>query len=148
MRKHTASKHVSDTAQSARQRARPTARRQRVDLMFRAFSDQTRLRILQLLRYGELCVGDLVQILRVPQPTASRHLSYLRRAGLVVTRKHGLWMFYALAPARNAFHRKLLDCLAACFHDVPEIAADAARARKLRKSGGCCPDTVPAGGTQ
>ena len=148
MRKHTASKHVSDAGQSALRSVRPAARRERVDVMFRAFSDRTRLRILQLLRHGELCVGDLVQILRVPQPTASRHLSYLRRAGLVVTRRHGLWMFYALAPARNAFHHKLLDCLAACFHDVPEIAADATRARKLRKSGGCCPEVVPTRGTR
>jgi ArsR family transcriptional regulator, arsenate/arsenite/antimonite-responsive transcriptional repressor len=148
MRQRTSSRHVSDAGQSARQGAGRTVRRERVDVMFRAFSDRTRLRVLELLRQGELCVGDLVQILRVPQPTASRHLSYLRRAGLVVARKHGLWMFYALAPARNAFHRKLLDCLVACFHDVPEIATDAARARKLRKSGGCCPDTIPAGGTQ
>jgi DNA-binding transcriptional ArsR family regulator len=60
-----------------------------VNLMFRAFSDRTRLRILHLLSEGELCVGDLVGVLRVPQPTASRHLAYLRRAGLVVTRKNG-----------------------------------------------------------
>lgn len=107
--------------------------------MFRAFSDPLRLRILHLLREGELCVGDLVRVLRVPQPTASRHLSYLRRAGLVVTRKDGLWIFYRLAPARAPFHAKLLECLGCCFADVPSVAADARRAARLRDKGGCCP---------
>ena len=97
----------------------------RVDQMFRAFSDRTRLRILNLLRDGELCVCDLVEVLGVPQPKTSRHLAYLRRSGLVVARKEGLWNYYQLAPARNRFHGKLLDCLASCFDDVPELASDA-----------------------
>jgi DNA-binding transcriptional ArsR family regulator len=61
-----------------------------IDLMFRAFSDRTRLRILYLLKYGETCVGDLVEILGVPQAKASRHLAYLRKAGLVEVRRDGL----------------------------------------------------------
>ena len=107
--------------------------------MFRAFSDRNRLRILHLLQDGETCVGDIVTVLQVPQPRVSRHLAYLRRAGLVVARKVGLWSFYSLAPAQNAFHRNLLACLGTCFRDVPELKADAARAEKVRKSGGCCP---------
>ena len=111
----------------------------RVDLMFRAFSDRTRLRILHLLHGGQLCVGDIVEILQVPQPRASRHLGYLRKAGLVVVRKSGLWSFYSLAAAESPFHEKLLESLAYCFGDVPEIRADAARAAQIRESGGCCP---------
>lgn len=110
-----------------------------VDLMFRAFSDRTRLRILHLLRGGELCVGDIVEVLRVPQPRASRHLAYLRKAGLVEARKSGLWSYYSLAPAETPFHNQLLECLANCFRDVPEIQEDAARAARIRQSGGCCP---------
>jgi ArsR family transcriptional regulator len=110
-----------------------------VNLMFRAFSDRTRLRILHLLSQGELCVGDLVNVLRVPQPTASRHLAYLRRAGLVVTRKNGQWNFYKLKEAESPFHKHLLRCLKGCFHDVPELAFDSRKAAKVRKSGGCCP---------
>ena len=109
-----------------------------VDLMFRAFSDRTRLRILHVLRGGELCVGDIVESLRAPQPRVSRHLAYLRKANLVVARKSGLWSHYALAPAKTPFHRKLLECLEKCFGGVPEIQADAARAVKIRQSGGCC----------
>lgn len=105
---------------------------------FAAFSDPTRLRILHLLREGEVCVGDLVTILDMPQPTISRHLAYLRRSALVVTRRSGLWTYYSLASAKSEFHRKLLDCLTACFTDVPELKRDAARAKKLRKDGGCC----------
>jgi ArsR family transcriptional regulator len=119
-------------------KAAPDTRR--IDLMFRAFSDRTRLRILQLLRGRELCVGDLVAILRVPQPTASRHLAYLRKAGLVVVRKAGLWSYYSLSPAESSFHGKLLDCLGGCFAEVPEIKADAARAAKVKNTGGCCPE--------
>ena len=76
---------------------------------FSAFSDPTRLRILHLLQAGELCVGDMVEILAMPQRTISRHLAYLRRSALVETRKSGLWMYYSLAPAKSDFHQKLLD---------------------------------------
>lgn len=105
-----------------------------VDRLFRAFSDRTRLRILHLLADGEVCVGDLVTVLRLPQPTVSRHLSYLRRAGLVTTRRDASWMFYALAEPTSPFHGKLLDCLKSCFNEVPELTRDAARARKTS----CC----------
>lgn len=107
--------------------------------MFRAFSDPTRLRILHLLLGGELCVGDLVKVLNVPQPTASRHLAYLRRTGLVATRRNGLWNYYALQAPKNAFHRNLLKCLRECFDAVPEIAKDSSRCAEVKKSGGCCP---------
>jgi ArsR family transcriptional regulator len=108
--------------------------------MFRAFADHTRIRILRLLQDGPLCVGDLVHILHAPQPTVSRHLAYLRRLGFVETRQHGLWMFYELAPARNALHGKLLECLAVCAGLVPKVKADVALARDTRRSGGCCPE--------
>jgi len=109
------------------------ATKSRVDTMFRAFSDRTRLRILNLLRPGELCVCDLVRVIGAPQPTVSRHLAYLRKASLVTCRKEGLWMYYELAPARNDFHRKLLECLACCFTaDVPELARDSKALEKCR----------------
>jgi ArsR family transcriptional regulator, arsenate/arsenite/antimonite-responsive transcriptional repressor len=111
------------------------------DSMFRAFSDRTRLRILHVLQGGELCVGDIVEILQAPQPRISRHLAYLRKAKLVTVRKSGLWSHYRLAPAKTPFHKKLLECLAKCFVEVPELQADTARAAKIRTSGGCCPES-------
>ncbi|MGW8255946.1 MAG: ArsR/SmtB family transcription factor [Thermoguttaceae bacterium] len=111
----------------------------RTDSMFRAFSDRTRLRILHVLQGGELCVGDIVEILQAPQPRISRHLAYLRKARLVTVRKSGLWSHYSLTRAKTPFHRNLLECLAKCFSEVPELQADIARAAQIRKSGGCCP---------
>lgn len=116
-----------------------------MNLIFRAFSDRTRLRILSILQQGEHCVGDLVEVLKVSQPKVSRHLAYLRKAGLVESREQGLWNFYRLAPAKVPFHKKMLECLSACYGDVPEIAQDAQKSRDLRKSGGCCPDSRSCG---
>lgn len=110
-----------------------------VDLMFRAFSDRTRLRILCLLYNREFCVGDIVEILRVPQPRISRHLAYLRRAGLATARKSGFWCYYSLTPAQTAFHEKLLSCLGNCFAQVPQIQTDLHRAAEIKNVGGCCP---------
>ncbi len=108
-----------------------------VDRLFRAFSDRTRLRIMHLLQEGELCVCDLVSVLRVPQSTASRHLAYLRRAGLVRVRKEQSWSYYSLAEPRNSFHAKLLECLRTCFNEVPELSRD--HTRRLKSAiGKCC----------
>ena len=75
----------------------------RVDVMFRAFSDRTRLRILHMLRGGELCVCDIVAVLGVPQPKASRHLAYLRKAGLVMRASKACGAITAWR-GRTAFH--------------------------------------------
>lgn len=110
----------------------------RVDLMFRAFSDSTRLRILHLLLDEEKCVGDIVRVLRMSQPKVSRHLAYLRRSNLVVARRQGLWIHYALAAPRTTFQKRLVACLESCFAGVPEIKADRVRAARLKRKGGCC----------
>jgi ArsR family transcriptional regulator len=109
------------------------------DRLFRAFSDRTRLRILHLLGPGELCVGDIVTALRLPQARTSRHLGYLRRAGLVRVRENGLWCFYSLARATSPLHRSLLRCLSQCGTAIPEFGPDLRRATGLKKKGGCCP---------
>ena len=100
----------------------------RTALLFRALSDPTRLRLLQLLRGGELCVCDLMAALRIPQAKTSRHLAYLRKAGLVASRKEGLWSYYRLTRPRDAVHRKALECLRA----VPIPA-------RLGRMARCCP---------
>ena len=108
-----------------------------LETVFRALSDRTRLRILNLLQGGEICVCDLVGVLDVPQPTASRHLAYLRKAGLVLARKEGLWHYYRLSPCTSNFHEKLLECLAACEAAEPELARDRKRLRKSNLRN-CC----------
>src|SRR5918999_1989869 len=64
--------------------------------MYGALADATRLRILGLLADGEVCVCHIHEALRLPQPTVSRHLAYLRRSGLVQARRDGLWVHYRL----------------------------------------------------
>ena len=112
-----------------------TLRAIRVDGMFRAFSDRTRLRILHLLLPGELCVCHIVDALDLPQPKVSRHLAYLRRTRLVLARKEGLWNYYRLAPAQSTFHKKLLECLSTCFEEVRELHEDRDR---LKQTCGKC----------
>ena len=99
-----------------------------LDLVFKGFADPTRIRILSLLVPGELCVCDIVDILRLPQPTVSRHLAYLRRMGLVeVTRE---WKFarYRLARPEHAVHQNLLACVRTCFRGVESLEAERAQA--------------------
>jgi ArsR family transcriptional regulator len=69
--------------------------------VYAALADPTRLRILALLGDGEICVCHLHASLGVPQPTASRHLAYLRKSGLVEARRDGVWMHYKLAAIDN-----------------------------------------------
>jgi ArsR family transcriptional regulator len=119
----------------------PVATAPSIDLVFRAFSDRTRLRLLSLLRAhgGEVCVCDLIRVLGLPQAKVSRHLAYLRKAGLVTVRKEGAWRHYTLAGAGSAFHRKLLECLTCCFAEVPELRRDAkALGTGCGTEGDCC----------
>ena len=67
-----------------------------MESLFKALADATRHRILGMLLTGEVCVCDIHETLKIPQPKASRHLAYLRRSGLVETRRQGLWVHYRL----------------------------------------------------
>src|ERR687892_1591378 len=80
-------------------RAMKSKRPKRYDLeeFFRALADGTRLRLLNLLGEDEVCVCFLVEALKLSQPKISRHLAYLRRAGIVLTRRDGKWMHYRAA---------------------------------------------------
>lgn len=110
-----------------------------IDLVFRAFSDRTRLRIMNLLRgHGEICVCDLMRVLDLPQAKVSRHLAYLRRAGLVQTRRNGQWVHYRMSKADGAFHAKMLECLRCCMAEVPELQADRDKLTGKHASADCC----------
>ena len=78
-----------------------------------ALSDGTRLRLLSLMQRGEVSVGYLSEMLDQSQPKISRHLAYLRSAGLVETRRDGKWIYYHIAKQENSFAlRSLTDALA------------------------------------
>jgi ArsR family transcriptional regulator len=111
--------------------------KQMVDMeqLFRALADVTRLRILGLLLTGEVCVCHIHESLRIPQPKASRHLAYLRRAGLVETRKDGLWVYYRLAVSADPILRIIQQAVANALRHVDAVEKDAGR---LEKRTGCC----------
>ena len=75
--------------------------------VFKALSDETRLRILKLLKDGELCVCDIADTLKMTQPNISFHVSMLREAGLIKDRKNGRWVHYSLDES-DIFNRFVL----------------------------------------
>ena len=80
-------------------------------LRFRALGDETRLRLLEILVDGERTVGDLMDATELGQSLVSHHLRTLRNAGLVVTRRDGRWIHYAIAPAAITSVRLVLGAL-------------------------------------
>lgn len=103
------------------------------DEFFSAFSDPTRMRILNALAPGELCVCDLVHLLELPQPTVSRHLAHLRRCNLVEVRRSSRFAYYRLATAENEFHREIIDCVHRCFPKIPKLSRERAAAAQRRE---------------
>jgi ArsR family transcriptional regulator, arsenate/arsenite/antimonite-responsive transcriptional repressor len=101
-----------------------------LDALFKGFADPTRIRILNLLAAGELCVCDVVDILGLPQPTVSRHLAYLRRMGLVTATREWKFAHYRLAEPANPVHRNLIACVRSCFTGVPSLDRERAHAEK------------------
>ena len=106
--------------------------------VFKALSDESRLRILNLLLHsGELCVCDIERVLGCTQTKVSRHLGYLSRIGLVNDRRQGLWMLYSIANAHNNEQRDILDFLAGLLKSNEVAQKDVKRlAGNIRK--GCC----------
>ena len=106
--------------------------------LFRALADETRLRILNLLVQGEVCVCEIEHALEIGQSKASRHLAYLRNAGLVTDRREGPWMYYSVSQPDGAAHRMVLKWLAKADDEIPQAVADLKTLDELRKRGGVC----------
>jgi ArsR family transcriptional regulator len=99
-----------------------------LETLFKALADGTRLRILGLLLDGEVCVCHIHESLGLPQPKISRHLAYLRRAGLVEARKDGLWVHYRLARMDDPVMQALVD---AAGHAIGHVASGEKDRRRL-----------------
>jgi ArsR family transcriptional regulator, arsenate/arsenite/antimonite-responsive transcriptional repressor len=106
-----------------------------METLFKALADATRLRILGLLLTGEVCVCDIHESLRIPQPKASRHLAYLRRTGLVETRRDGLWIHYRLGKFADPVLTAIVDAVRHALTHTETVQRDAER---LQKRTGCC----------
>ena len=105
-----------------------------METLFKALANATRLRILGLLLTGEVCVCDIHESLRVPQSKASRHLAYLRRSGLVDTRRDGLWIHYRLGRLTDPVLAAIVDAVRHGLARVETVRRDAERLRKRT----CC----------
>jgi ArsR family transcriptional regulator, arsenate/arsenite/antimonite-responsive transcriptional repressor len=99
-----------------------------LDRLFRGFADPTRLRLLNLLVPGPLRVGDLVELLALPQPLVSRHLAYLRRVGLVGCDRGPRSARYFLADPTGPVHETLLACVRSSFGANARLSAERAAA--------------------
>ena len=106
-----------------------------MEQLFQALGDATRLRILGLLLTGEVCVCHIHESLKVSQPKASRHLAYLRRAGLVDSRREGLWVYYRLADASDPVVASVKQAVTHALGHLPGVQRDAQR---LQRKNGCC----------
>jgi ArsR family transcriptional regulator len=103
--------------------------------LLQALGDPTRLRLVNLLRGGEICVCYFVEILGEPQPKISRHLAYLRRAGIVDARRDGKWMHYKLTSPR---YRAVLDSIIDSIADDRQMQRD-----RLALERACCAIRLP-----
>lgn len=104
---------------------------------FKGLADQTRLRMLSLLFQGELCGCDIQHVLDLSQSNVSRHLHYLKRAGLVLDRRDGYRVFYRLADARDPNRTPLFDYLRTVFRREAVFRADLRDLKKAIRAGAC-----------
>jgi ArsR family transcriptional regulator, arsenate/arsenite/antimonite-responsive transcriptional repressor len=104
-------------------------------LFYAALADENRLRLLHLIKDGEICVCYLQEVLQTNQPKISRHLAYLKKAGLVESRREGKWMHYRLKKLETGLEKILFTTLKH-LQTEPQIRKDAQRLKQVV----CCPE--------
>jgi ArsR family transcriptional regulator len=109
-----------------------------MELLFRALADRTRLRLLNLLAAGEVCVCFFVEVLGTNQPKISRHLAYLRRAGVVAARREGKWMHYRIATPEDKHAARIFNEVMTWLGEDREMQKDRARMENI-----CCAPRLP-----
>ena len=100
------------------------------ETLFKALADPTRLRLIHLLGDDELCVCSCVAVLNMNQPKISRHLAYLKRAGLVTARRDGKWTHYRLTQPTNKHAARILSELRSSLGKDPQMQSDRARLKE------------------
>ncbi|HEX8494326.1 MAG TPA: metalloregulator ArsR/SmtB family transcription factor [Pyrinomonadaceae bacterium] len=100
---------------------------QQMELLFKALADRTRLRLLNLMGTDEVCVCFFVEVLRTNQPKISRHLAYLRRAGVVAARREGKWMHYRVVEPADAHVARVFREVRAWLAEDKEMQGDRTR---------------------
>ena len=108
------------------------------ELFFRALADRTRLRIINLMGNQEVCVCFFVEILKTNQPKISRHLAYLRRAGIAAARRDGIWMHYRLSTPKDENAARVLEEVRAWLAKDTSMQQDLKRLDRV-----CCAPELP-----
>jgi len=108
------------------------------EFFFRALADRTRLRLLNLIRGDEVCVCFFVEILKTNQPKISRHLAYLRRAGIVGARREGQWIHYRVVEPSDPDAARVLKDVMSWLANDKEMQHDRERLEKV-----CCAPQLP-----
>jgi ArsR family transcriptional regulator len=108
-----------------------------VEQVFKGLADANRLRIVNLLLHGELCVCDIQYVLENSQPNVSRHLAYLKNSGIVLDRRDGYRVFYRIANPRESNRKLLFDFLRQIFKDEHQLEQDTKRLKEAIASGSC-----------
>lgn len=109
-----------------------------LELLFKALADRTRLRVIHLIGDDEVCVCFFVEVLKTNQPKISRHLAYLRRAGLVSARRDGKWMHYRLVEPPDIHAAKIFREVRESLANSSEMQRDKERLEKI-----CCGPQLP-----
>ena len=109
-----------------------------IEFLFKALADRTRLRLISLIGDSEVCVCFFVAILKVSQPKISRHLAYLRRAGIVAARREGKWMHYRLAEPPDEHAARIFREVRASLAEHPEFQRDREKLTQV-----CCARNLP-----
>src|SRR5258706_10228434 len=109
-----------------------------IEILFKALADRTRLRLISLIADSEVCVCFFVAILKLSQPKISRHLAYLRRAGVVTARREGKWMHYRVADPPDAGAERIFREVRAALDGDADMQRDRARLTQV-----CCSPQMP-----
>ncbi|HMG74839.1 MAG TPA: metalloregulator ArsR/SmtB family transcription factor [Pyrinomonadaceae bacterium] len=109
-----------------------------IEFLFKALADRTRLRLISLIGDSEVCVCFFVAILKVSQPKISRHLAYLRRAGIVTSRREGKWMHYRLAEPPDEHAARIFREVRVSLAEHPEFQRDREKLMQV-----CCAPSLP-----
>jgi len=110
----------------------------RIEELFKALADRTRLRLINLIGDDEVCVCFFVEVLKLNQPKISRHLAYLRKAGVVAARREGKWMHYRIAEPRDRRAANIFREVRASLANDAGMKRDRARLAQI-----CCAPQLP-----
>lgn len=109
-----------------------------IALLFKALADQTRLRLINLIGDDEICVCFFVEVLKTNQPKISRHLAYLKRAGVVAARRDGKWIHYRLVEPADPHAARIFREVRSWLDNDSAMVSDRARLTKI-----CCAPQLP-----